>query len=416
MQSYFTKETRFYGKTTPEELIKKYGSPLYVYNENILRDSCRDMMNLLSLPNFYASYSIKANSNMELLKIVHDEGLRADAMSPGEIYILLEAGFKPEEIFYIPNNVSEEEMRFAVEKGVLVSVDSISQLILFGKINPGGKVAVRFNPGTGTGHHEKVVTAGEKTKFGVNIDLIQDVKNILWEYDLKLIGINQHIGSLFMEGEPYIDGIKSLLKIAEQFRGLEFIDFGGGFGVPYRKQEGQKRLDLQKLGSKLEELLEDWAKSYDGDIKFKTEPGRYISAESGVLLGTVYTKKQNYGVKYIGTDLGLNVLARPVMYDSYHEVEVYRNGNPIVSEDYEKVNIVGNICESGDIIAKERNLPVLEENDLIGIMDAGAYGFSMSSNYNNRLRPAEVLITKDGNDVLIRRRDTLEDLLRNYNF
>lgn len=416
MRTFFTKETEFYGKTTPEQLIKKYGSPLYVYNETILRDRCRDMMNLVTYPNFSVNYSIKANSNIELLKIIHDEGLRADAMSPGEIYVLLEAGFKPEEIFYIGNNVSEEEMKYAVEKGVRVSVDSVSQLIQYGKINPGGKVAVRFNPGIGAGHHEKVITAGKKTKFGVNIDFIQDVKNILWQYDLKLIGINQHIGSLFMEGEPYIEGIQTLLKVAEQFKDLEFIDLGGGFGIPYRKQEGEKRLDLEKLGNQLEAIFEEWTKRYGRHIQFKIEPGRYIPAESGVLLGSVYARKQNYDDIYVGTDLGFNVLARPVMYDSYHEVEIYREGNLVDSGTFEKVNIVGNICESGDYIAKDRNLPVIEENDIIGIMDAGAYGYSMSSNYNNRLRPAEVLITKEGNDVLIRRRDTLEDLLRNYSF
>ncbi|NSW91988.1 MAG: diaminopimelate decarboxylase [Firmicutes bacterium] len=414
MKNYYTVQTKFYGKTAPDKLLKEFGSPLYVYNEAILRERCREMANLIPYPHFKSNYSIKANSNLELLKIARDEGLHADAMSPGEIYVLMKAGFKPEEIFYVSNNVSEEEMKFAIEKGIITSVDSLSQLEMYGRINPGGKVAVRFNPGVGAGHHAKVVTGGKKTKFGVNLDLIEDVKRILKKYGLKLVGINQHIGSLFMEGDSYIEGVKSVLSVAKYFDDIEFVDFGGGFGIPYRKQEGQSRLDLNDLGKKLGQIVLDWTKEYGRDITIKIEPGRYIVAECGVLLGTVYTVKKNYGDTYIGTDLGFNTLMRPVMYDSYHEIEVYKNGKPANTSELEVVNIVGNICESGDIMAKERMLPKIEEGDIIGVMDAGAYGYSMASNYNNRLRPAEVLIKLDGTPKLIRRRDTLEDLIKNF--
>ncbi|MDK2798916.1 MAG: diaminopimelate decarboxylase [Clostridia bacterium] len=414
MTNYYTEQTNFYGNTSPKDLIKEYGSPLYVYNESILRERCRELNSLISYPNFKVNYSTKANSNLELLKIVRQEGCHADAMSPGEIHVLLAAGFKPEEIFYISNNVSEEEMKFAIDHGIIVSVDSISQLKQFGKINPGGKVAVRFNPGVGAGHHEKVVTAGKKTKFGVNMNFVQDVKRVLETYDLKLVGINQHIGSLFMEGDPYIEGVKSLLSIAQQFDDLEFIDMGGGFGIPYKKQEGQARLELMEFGKKLSDILTEWADNYGKNVLFKIEPGRYIAAECGVLLGTVHAVKQNYDTTYVGTDLGFNVLARPVMYDSHHDVEVYKNGALAKNNEAKIVTIVGNICESGDIIAKDRKLPPIHEGDLLGIMDAGAYGYVMASNYNNRLRPAEVLIKEDGNPVLIRRRDTLEDLMRNF--
>lgn len=431
---YYTKQTNFYGKTTPGELLREYGSPLYVYNENILRERCREMANLTSYPNFKSNYSAKANSSLELLKIAKSEGLYADAMSPGEIHVLLAAGFQPEEILYISNNVSAEELQFAIDRDILVSIDSISQLRLFGKINPGGRVAIRFNPGVGAGHHEKVVTAGKKTKFGVNMNLIDEVKRVLEEYNLKLVGINQHIGSLFMEGDSFVQGVKSLLAIAQQFKDLEFVDMGGGFGIPYHKQEGQERLDLSALGNKLTDILIEWTREYGKEVQFKIEPGRYISAECGVLLGTVHAVKQNYDTAYVGTDLGFNVLARPVMYDSHHDIEVYRNGlqgeaNPgqIISDQTAEnraaavqadgetvVTVVGNICESGDIIAKDRKLPGVQEGDILGIMDAGAYGYVMSSNYNNRLRPAEVLIQADGTPRLIRRRDTLEDIMRNF--
>lgn len=405
----------FFGVLNPQTLIEKYGSPLYVYQEKILRQRCREMRSLVSdYSRFSVNYSTKANTNLEVLRIIRSEGLCADAISPGEIHLLLAAGFKPDQILYISNNVSADEMLFAIERGITVSVDSLSQLALFGQINRGGRVAVRFNPGVGAGHHQKVVTGGENTKFGINHDKVDSVKNILNQYNLKLIGINQHIGSLFLEVRPYIDGVKKLLEIASQFQGLEFIDFGGGFGIPYRKQNGEARLELQALGLTLAELMNDWSRKFNENIQFKIEPGRYIVAESGVLLGTVHAIKENSGTTYIGTDIGFNVLARPVMYDSHHDLEVYRQGIRVISDQLQQVTVVGNICETGDIIARNRELPKIEEGDVLAVMDTGAYGYVMSSNYNNRLRPAEVLITPDGNDRLIRCRETLDDLMRGF--
>ena len=412
--NYYSEKTNFYGNSSPAELLNEFGSPLYVYNESILREKCREISHLVKYPHFKPNYSIKANSNLQLLKIIREEGLSADAMSPGEIHVLLAAGFKPEEIFYIGNNVSEEEMKYAIDREVPVSVDSIPQLKMFGRINPGGKVAVRFNPGVGAGHHEKVVTGGKKTKFGVDIDLIGEVKSIVKEYNLKLSGINQHIGSLFMQGDAYVEGVKSLLAAAGEFEDLEFVDMGGGFGVPYHKQAGQERLNLDELGEKLDDVLHSWTEGYGKKITFKIEPGRYIVAECGVLLGRVYAVKKNYSTTYVGTDIGFNVLARPVMYDSHHDLEVYGRHSDTGSKGEMVATIVGNICESGDILAKDRKLPRVEEGDVIGVMDAGAYGYAMASNYNNRLRPAEVLVRLDGTAGLIRRRDTLEDLMRNF--
>lgn len=393
------------------DLLNKYGSPLYVYDENTLRDRCKEMRNLLKGKNFKVNYSAKANSNLELLKIIESENIDVDAMSPGEMFVQKMAGFPAERIFYISNNVSADELRYAIDRGIMVSVDSLSQLRLYGEINPGGQVAVRFNPGAGVGHHEKVVTAGAKTKFGVQSNLIDDVKKIADEYDLKIVGINQHIGSLFLDEKQYIDCAKVLFEIAKQFNGLKFIDLGGGFGVPYKEQEN--RLDLSKVSERLHQIIDEFLNEYDNkEVIFKVEPGRYIVAECGMLLGEVYSVKENYGAKYVGTDLGFNVLARPVMYDSYHEIHVFKKNKD--DNNTEKVNIVGNICESGDIIAKDRLLPKIVEEDIIGVMNTGAYGFAMSSNYNYRLKPAEVLITSDGKDKLIRRRDNFEDLVMNY--
>ncbi|MFO7612943.1 MAG: diaminopimelate decarboxylase [Clostridia bacterium] len=414
MTCFFSTAENFYKNTNPAELVGTFGSPLYVYNEDIFRSRCREMASLVPYENFKATYSIKANANLTLLRIAREEGLHADAMSPGEIHVLEKAGFAPDEIFYISNNVSDEEMLYAIERGIPTSVDSLSQLERYGRLNPGGSVAVRFNPGGGAGHHHKVVTAGKATKFGINLDKADDVRTLLKKYRLRLSGINQHIGSLFMTGSKYLEGIKSVLEVASGFDGLDFVDFGGGFGIPYKKQEGQARLELLEFGAEFARILYRWTDKYGSRIMFRIEPGRYVSAESCILLGTVHAKKSNFDRIYIGTDLGFNVLVRPAMYDSHHDIEVYRNGGIVSDGETETVNITGNICESGDIMAVERNLPVIKEEDIIGVMDAGAYGFSMSSNYNNRLRPAEVLIKSDSSVALIRRRDTLEDLMRNF--
>lgn len=414
MNKVYTKVTdsmNFFEGNDPMELARQYQTPLYVYNERILRQRCRDLKALVTYPKFVVDYSAKANCNLAFLQIVRSEGLEVDAMSPGEIYVERAAGFEPEQIFYIGNNVSAQEMQYAIDAGVYVSVDSLSQLEMFGKLAPGHEVAVRFNPGVGAGHHEKVVTAGKKTKFGVEPKYIPEVKALLAKYDLKLVGINQHIGSLFLTGEAFTASIAALFEIARQFPGLKFIDMGGGFGIPYKKEEDQAPLDLAELGAAIDKALYKFAGEYGEQVTFRIEPGRYISAECSVILSTVHSVKYNHDKKYVGCDCGFNVLQRPIMYDSYHGVEVYR-GSEVKSEKTEEVTVVGNICESGDILAKDRTLPEIFEGDVLGVLDAGAYGFTMASNYNNRLRPAEVLIRENGETVLIREREELEDLMR----
>lgn len=408
----YTTNTSFFKDHDPFDLISEYGSPLYIYNEEILRTRCQEIKNLVTYENFVPHYSIKSNTNIHLLKIVKEEGLHADVMSPGEIYLALESGFTPEELFYIPNNATPDDMRYAIERGILTSVDSLSQLEMYGTLNPGSKVAIRFNPGIGAGHHEKVITAGKKTKFGVNPEDLNKVNMLLEKYDLTLVGINQHIGSLFMNDEPYIQSTSFILEFAKQFDSLEFIDLGGGFGIPYHKQEGEIRLDMQALGLKLDEVLHDFASAYGKKIQFQIEPGRYIPCESGIVLGSVTSLKSNGGIHYMGTDIGFNVLQRPIMYGSHHDIELYSESSS-PSHTLSPFTIVGNICESGDILAKNRMLPTPQVGDLIGMMDAGAYGFSMSSSYNQRPRCAEVLIESTGGIRLIRKRETFEDLIRN---
>ena len=417
IRSAYTDSLNFYGKHSPRELAETYGTPLYVYNENVLRRRCRDLMALSSQPGFGVNYSVKANANPVLLKIIREEGLVVDAMSPGELFMDDLAGFKPHEILYISNNNSDTELQNALIHGLLVSVDSLSQLDTLGRLNHGGKVMVRFNPGIGAGHHAKVVTAGKETKFGVTPDKMGEVFALLAKHELTLAGINQHIGSLFMEPDGYLNAARVLLDLAETLPAgaldkLEIIDFGGGFGIPYRKYEGEARLDMNDLGRRLHAMISAWAAQNAYKGRFLVEPGRYVAAECGVLLGRVHAVKNNGDKRYVGTNLGFNVLVRPAMYDSFHDVEIYRGQRGAAEDEPMLQTIVGNICESGDILAKNRLLPVMREGDVLGMLDAGAYGFTMASNYNQRRRPAEVLIQSDGAARLIRRRETLEDLAR----
>ena len=418
VRSVYTDSVSFFGSTTPHALVAAFGTPLYVYNETILRQRCRDLLGLCQLPGFHVNYSAKANTNPALLRIIREEGCVVDAMSPGELHINQLAGFTSDEILYVCNNVSAEELKTAIAQGLLISVDSLSQLDLLGQLNPGGKVMFRINPGIGAGHHKKVITAGKETKFGIGPDQMDEVQAILAKYNLTLAGINQHIGSLFMEADGYLQAVEFLLHFIQNapgnlFSRLEVIDFGGGFGMPYHKYEGQPRLNLADLGRRLTAMLSSWVAETGYKGRFFIEPGRYIVAESGILLGTVHATKSNGENRYAGTDLGFNVLVRPAMYDSFHDVEIYRE-NGVPDANLVEQTVVGNICESGDILAKKRLLPLMHEGDILGILDAGAYGFVMSSSYNQRPRTAEVLIQADGTPRLIRRRETFEDLTRMF--
>ena len=402
MNDFLTKEECF-------RLIEKYGSPLYVYDENTLRKRSKEMMDLLPNKKLVVDYSIKANTNIELVKIIKSEGLHVDAMSPGEVAFEKKAGYKNNEIMYVCNNISESEMKEIIKEGILISVDSLSQLEMYGKLNPNGEVIVRFNPGVGAGHHEKVVTGGHHTKFGVQREFIDDVKKILNKYNLKLVGINQHIGSLFLDYNSYIEGVKNILEIASSFKGLKLIDLGGGFGVPYNHEE---RLDLKKLSIELDKVLSAFLDNYDNkDVIFYIEPGRYVVCEAGILIGSVTSVKENYNTNYLGCDIGFNILMRPILYDSYHEIKVLQKNSNDLKETY---TVVGNICESGDILGSDRLLDKASVGDAIIVYNTGAYGYSMSSNYNLRSRPAEVLITIDHKDKLIRKRDTIEDMMSNF--
>ncbi|MCR4930203.1 MAG: diaminopimelate decarboxylase [Lachnospiraceae bacterium] len=410
MRSYI-EETNFFKGINPEEIAKKYGTPVYVYNEENIREHMKAVANVITKYPYRANYSMKANSNLTILKMALEEGLNADAMSEGEMRLLIKAGFPSDRIFFVPNNVDKSELQFAIDHDIMVSLDSLDQLDLFGTLNPGGKCSVRINPGVGAGHHEKVVTAGKKTKFGVAEEDVDKIFEIAKKYNLTIAEINQHVGSQYLDPEPFLQAVENFLRIAEKFDSLEYIDFGGGYGIPYHKLDDEAKFDMASFTERFTALLDAYAEKHKDNLPlFKSEPGRYCVAEGGVILGRVHATKQNAGKKYAGTDIGMNVLARPTLYDSYHEIEVLHDGKAVSRDTLEEVSVSGNICESGDLLCKERPLAHIETGDLVCVLDAGAYGYSMSSSYNTRPRAAEVLITKDGQDKLIRRRETYDDL------
>jgi diaminopimelate decarboxylase len=390
------------------ELIERFGSPLYVYSERILRARCRELIDMVSGIAWQPDYSMKANGNVRLLAIIREEGLHCDTMSPGETSIAMAAGFTSDQILFVPNNVSVEELRSAVQNGVLVSLDSLSQLRRFGEIAPGERCAIRINPGSGAGHHQKVVTAGGSTKFGISVSELGEAKDIAAQFGLRVVGINQHIGSLFIDDAPWLEACRVLLEAADEFPDLEWVDFGGGFGFSYRRDGEYRRMDLRAAGGKLVDLCRSTLGNRAERMRFRCEPGRYVVAECGMLIGTVHAIKENGGIMYCGTDIGMNVLMRHVLYDAWHEIVLLRR-SPDMAETA-RYRVTGNICESGDVLG-ERTLPVLREGDLLGVMDAGAYGYSMASSYNGRGRPAEVLVREDGTCELIRRRESDTDLM-----
>ena len=395
------------------ELLKKYGSPLYIYEESILRERCKKILNFknnieknLSGIKVSMHYSTKANNNPAILKNIKDYGLGVDCMSLFELYINQKCGFEKDKILYVCNNIDETEMRAVHDANVLICLDSISQIETWGKNFPNTNIMVRINPGIeGVGHSKKVITSGKETKFGITENNFNLMFDIAKHYGLNIIGIHQHLGSLFLNDkiDNYISGVKRCLELLNKytdFNNVKIIDLGGGFGVPYK---GEDNLDFSILEKSLTRVLKDFAKEHTSLKEIKFEPGRYIPCESGFLLGKVNAIKHENNKYWIGTDIGMNQLVRPSMYDAYHEIEIIGKNTSIEVE----ANICGNICESGDILAKNRKIKIPVIGNIVLVHNVGAYGYSMASNYTGRLRSAEVMI-KNNQDKLIRKRETIE--------
>jgi len=388
------------------DLARQYGTPLYVMEEDVIRSRYGEIAGSIKYPKLRIHYACKANTNLAVLKILRQEGSHIDAVSPGEIFLALKAGYTSDRILFTGNNVTDDEMRYAIEAGVLVNIDSLSQIRRYGKLKPGSSISIRINPDVGAGHHDHTITGGPMSKFGVHFSQTGEAKALLRQYNLNVVGIHMHIGSGILDPAPFLMGMNTLLKTAREFERLEFIDFGGGIGIPYRPEE--KRLNMADFGEKVGGLFKDWCNSYGKALHLAIEPGRYPVAEAGTLLTTVNTVKITPYRRFVGTDSGFNHLVRPTMYGSYHPISVCnKTDRPCTVA----TDVCGNICESGDLFARDRMLPEIEEGEVLAVLNAGAYGYAMSSNYNSRPRPAEVLV-KEGKSRLIRERETLHDLLK----
>lgn len=400
------------------ELADKYKTPLYVIDETKIRENYRRLYKAFSqyYANFKMYYACKANTNLAVMRILEEEGSGIDAVSPGEVYTSLLAGFDPSRILFTGNNVKNEELKYVVASEVTINVDSISQLKRLSKLpgTRGMKISIRVNPNVGAGHHEHCITGGPLSKFGVMEEEAVEVYKLAQELGFKPVGIHSHIGSGILDPEPFMLAVKSLMDIAgavHQGAGVEFdfIDFGGGIGIPYTPEE--KKLDINHFANKIVDLFKEKLEEYKlGNPTMCIEPGRYIVGDASVLLTKVNTIKQSYR-KFAGVDAGFNTLLRPTMYGSYHHVVVADRPD---AEPTQKIDIAGDVCESGDLFARDRPLPDVKEGDLLAILNAGAYGFTMASQYNSRPKPAEILV-KNGKTDVVRERETFADLFVKQN-
>lgn len=387
-------------------LAEKYGTPLYVYDMDLIFERYGEMCNLLNWPGLRIFYAMKANYNFHILRRLKELGSGIDAVSPGDALLALKAGFAPRDIIYTSSSTSVEEIKKIHSLGILQNIDTLSSLEHFGKNFKGEKVCVRFNTGVAGGAHKFVKTGGARSKFGIPVRDAEKVKNIAFKYNLKIVGLHEHIGSGVSDLEKMFRGMKKLLSVAgkKHFPYLEFIDFGGGFKVPYTPEE--KKIDYSVFGKKIFEMFSKFCKDYERELKLYFEPGRYIVAEAGCLIIRVNTLKQGKGAVIAGTNSGFTQLIRPAFYSAYHHILNLSNpgGKP------QTYDIFGNICEAGDFLAKGRLMPEVREGDYLAVLNAGAYCYSMGSVYNLRPLPAEVVI-KDGKDVFSRKALSYEELI-----
>lgn len=388
------------------ELCMHYGTPLYVYDAARIEQQVKHMQQAFSNMPVQIKYAMKALNNQAILQLMRQWGVGIDAVSIQEVELALRAGFEPNEILFTPNSVGFEEIQQAVDYGVVVNIDNIAILEQFGDCY-GSRVpcCLRLNPHIMAGGHHKISTGHIDSKFGISILQLRHLLRVVEHYQIRVEGLHVHTGSDILDADVFLQGAKILFEAAMHFPHLIFIDFGSGFKVPYKPDDVVT--DLQQLSVRLQQAYEQFAEDYGRRIEIWFEPGKYLVSEAGYLLAKVNVVKTTPATVFVGVNTGLNHLIRPMMYDAYHEIINLSNINA-AKRIY---TVVGYICET-DTLGWDRLLHEVRQGDILAICNAGAYGFTMSSNYNARLRPAEVLIYK-GQAHLIRKAETLDDLLRN---
>lgn len=411
-------EVTYFPKQGIINAVKQFETPFFVYEEKRLRENCRNFKNAFTkyFPDFHVLYAVKANNNPEILKIIFEEGFGADCSSESEAWITKKLGGWG---MYTGNYTPAKTLAYAKECGLMLNLDDISMTDFLPGL-PGGvpeNLSFRINPGIGKGGHEMVITAGPDAKFGVPFEKAAQAYKLAAEAGVKKFGIHMMTGSNVLEEDYFALIVGKLFDIVADVKAqtgieVDYMNIGGGFGVPYRPE--QNSLDLEKLASSVKEVFDN--KCTEHNLKapvLMAEPGRYISADMGFLVGTVHVIKDGYK-KFVGIDASSNDLPRPSIYGAYHYVTLLKGSRRALADiekiDKEPVTVVGTICENNDQLAKDRELPVCEPGDIIVIHNSGAHAYAMGHNYNGKLRHAEYLLQENGELRMIRRAETFEDL------
>lgn len=389
-----------------QQLATEFGSPLYVYDAEKIAFQYNRLQNAFSkVERFKVHYAVKALSNVSVLKYLKSLGSGLDTVSIQEVQLGLHAGFDPKDIIYTPNGVSLEEIETVAALGVQINIDNLSFLEQFGAKHPSIPVCIRINPHVMAGGNANISVGHIDSKFGISIHQLPHILRIIENTKMHINGIHMHTGSDILDVEVFLYAAEILFETAKHFPELDFIDFGSGFKVPYKK--GDIETNVEEFGRKLTKRFLAFEKEYGRTLTLAFEPGKFLVSEAGYFLAKVNVIKQTTSTVFAGIDSGFNHLIRPMLYGAQHHIE--NISNPKGKERY--YSVVGYICET-DTFASNRRITEIHEGDILCFRNAGAYCFSMASNYNSRLKPAEVL-WKDGKGHLIRERETFDDILKN---
>jgi diaminopimelate decarboxylase len=388
-----------------EHLAHEFGTPLYIYDASKIISQVQSLRDAFDGVDVNIKFAAKALTNVSILKLMKRHGVGVDVVSIEEAQIAIKAGFLPADIMFTPNGVAFEEIRQGVALGLNINVDNLSALEKFGAAYGNTyRCGIRLNPHIMAGGNLKISTGHAHSKFGISVQQLPEIKQVISKHNIIVSGLHIHTGSEILEIDVFLKMAETLFDIAPGFPALEFLDFGGGFKVAYK--EGEEVTNVPELGSKLAGLFKAYHHKNGKKLELRIEPGKYLVSEAGYLLVKVNVVKQTPTVTFVGVNSGLNHLVRPMMYDAYHEI--MNVSNPQGTQ--KTYNVVGYICET-DTMATNRALPEVREDDLLLIKNAGAYGYMMASNYNSRPRPAEVMIL-GGQARLIRERETLDQILQ----
>lgn len=387
-------------------ITEEFGSPVYVYDsEKIVSQYKRLTSAFKKVKQVKLSYAVKALSNISILKLMNSLGAGLDTVSIQEVKLGIAAGVLPENIIFTPNGVSMEEIEEVASLGVQINIDNLSILEQFGTKHPSKPVCIRINPHVMAGGNRKISVGHIDSKFGISIHQIPHVLRIVENTGMNINGVHMHTGSDILDVEVFLYASEILFDTAKNFKNLDFIDFGSGFKVPYK--DGDIETNIEEFGKKLSKKFNEFCASYGKDLTLGFEPGKFLVSESGYFLAKVNVIKQTTSTVFAGIDSGFNHLIRPMFYNSHHEI--VNVSNPKGKERF--YSVVGYICET-DTFATNRKISEIKEGDIIAFKNAGAYCFSMASNYNSRYRPAEIL-WHNNKAHLIRKRETFDDLTKN---